>query len=1621
MKMKTNRPAAFFLAAALLPILSSAAFTVSAEPEQNQAGYVTSGEENPDASDGHMDENDITQKTEKENITPDTENIQMASPTAPQADTPLAAGKVTYETTDNYTHNIYANGQPLIMESSEMVNYAKLYLDSNGNGIGEAAEEITAFQGDGLSAGSGIYYLENYGYFLPNSTIYGGARDGICQYDTSITLTGTTAPSGDYVRAVYGGSKSGTLTGNTHINISGGNVRRVYGGGEDAATNGDTAIYMTGGAVSESTYGGSVSGQITGNTSITIEAGQTASVYGGNEYSGLITGDTGLTFAAGASVNGWVYGGGAGISADSITEVAGSTNILVNGGTFIHNLYGGGGWNGAKTGNSNIIINGGEFRNDSWIYGGGEEESSVTGKVSVTVNGGTVSGICATGAGYNGTAASVCDAEIHLKGGAVSLFSALPNSNTAVNGNLTLDLTGESFSNTDIFLGWADNPAPLKNVSVTLTNGKARLLKLQSPVTEQLSICLEQADITDLVLLNDTLASAREATLSYKDCGSPTGRFGTFVQGSYGYFTDIDNPLLTGSHLYKNQFTSITFQNSYVNFYDDSLSGDGNGPETCTEKLILDGGALRLTGNMLTYMPETEFQNQPLLIRTSSFREGIHFEKNPTGSARLQWMDNDGAGIPENMTLHSIAETPVDTPDDTFTAAATGYALTRDTGTRSDPATGQTIWQGTVWYTDKTGLFCKCQTSDSDLTETLLPLPEGSTSASFTLKDALTGNTNLSSSCPVIGHRGKSPDFTYSIIPDGTTISEAAVAGDILTVGSTGIVHLQIAQDLNGKTLTYDTYVKILQIPGEDNFRFTKDLAEDIPFSFSGNGLEFDSRYSYIWNESDHEYLDPANYTMTLEDGKLQFILKKDYLNQLGLGEYHFQATAYVREDDFHGKRYDHNFKVTIALPTEVNDPVIELSQNRYQYDGTPKEPSVTVKNGKTVIPAHEYMVSYQNNLNAGSASVTITDNPGGNFIINGRTEFEIINEYRPENGVDYITTPLKDSWTNSDFVIRAMDHRLLSSGNTLNDQWVTEIARSGETEGAPVSFYVKNTETGAISLMTTEQYRLDRTEPEDFDIRFNRNSVKKLIHEVTFGLLFRETVDVTITAKDSLSGIGGISYFLSDSVLSEEQVGRITDWTDGSAFSLSPEDAKQFIVYAKAADRAGNLVCFASDGAEFDLTPPAITGVTEDKVYYTTQTVSVTDRHPGTVTLDGQNVSGDLILPGNIEKTYVIKAADQAGNETSASITMKPIQDIAEPIQGLTAATVTSDNQPDIRAVVTELDLLLESEPATEQEKSLIKELKSDAEVLDTQITSAGKAADTAEIQAVEGISDETVSLEDKEHLVQAREALEKALNEYGGNYTEQEKQAIRDDMARIDASLESIQNVQTVTEAIQHLPEADVVSPDDESTELKAKEAKDLYDTLTEHEKSLTDTSKLEQVLEALTDYQILEGNHSQWENDGNRNLVFKANGPVRKFTGILVDGKQVDTGNYTAESGSTVITLKAAFLGTLSNGRHSLTVLYTDGKTSAVFETLEKSPGDDTSGNPSDSGSSSGSSKPSGSGTPSGGQNAKTPSAAGSSGSVRTGSQDRPLQWLMFLLVSCVCMSGSIFYRKKKTLPD
>ena len=64
--------------------------------------------------------------------------------------------------------------------------------------------------------------------------------------------------------------------------------------------------------------------------------------------------------------------------------------------------------------------------------------------------------------------------------------------------------------------------------------------------------------------------------------------------------------------------------------------------------------------------------------------------------------------------------------------------------------------------------------------------------------------------------------------------------------------------------------------------------------------------------------------------------------------------------------------------------------------------------------------------------------------------------------------------------------------------------------------------------------------------------------------------------------------------------------------------------------------------------------------------------------------------------------------------------------------------------------------------------------------------------------------------------------------------------------------------------------------------------------------------------------------------------------------MDGETVSADKYTAESGSTVITLKKDYLATLSVGKHTLTVVYTDGECSTEFEIKAAQQGGGNTGN-------------------------------------------------------------------------
>lgn len=216
-----------------------------------------------------------------------------------------------------------------------------------------------------------------------------------------------------------------------------------------------------------------------------------------------------------------------------------------------------------------------------------------------------------------------------------------------------------------------------------------------------------------------------------------------------------------------------------------------------------------------------------------------------------------------------------------------------------------------------------------------------------------------------------------------------------------------------------------------------------------------------------------------------------------------------------------------------------------------------------------------------------------------------------------------------------------------------------------------------------------------------------------------------------------------------------------------------------------------------------------------------------------------------------------------------------------------------------------------------------------------------TENTEKVENITVDNVTVEDKDDLIAAKDDLENALENFGGNYTEDEKTELENKLEQINKVLESIEKVETVQGAIILLPES--VMPDDTAAETLINAVKEQYEALSEHEKSLISEelkAKLESLLDNLLDYQIIEGNGSLWTVGDDGVIIMIANGSVEKFVGIEVDGKSVDTANYTVKAGSTVITLNSEYLAGLTVGKHTLSVIYTDSQTEGWFEILEKS---------------------------------------------------------------------------------
>ncbi len=539
-----------------------------------------------------------------------------------------------------------------------------------------------------------------------------------------------------------------------------------------------------------------------------------------------------------------------------------------------------------------------------------------------------------------------------------------------------------------------------------------------------------------------------------------------------------------------------------------------------------------------------------------------------------------------------------------------------------------------------------------------------------------------------------------------------------------------------------------------------------------------------------------------------------------------YTATFIVQEtEDYRGLEASADFTVAKANYNMAGAGWVYSAP--FRYDG--KEHTVEV----TGLPAGVTVESYENNT---AAAV-------GDYYARAKLAYDTHNYNAPAVHVLGWTiyndwTPAEytvngSGWMNKDFVITANDGYKISLTNTADGEWKDALTCSAETADGSVSFYLKDETDGAISLGKTVSYKLDTTAPTGVVEFVERSSWEEFVHTITFGLFYKDEVTVKITGADNLSGVAKIEYYASGEAMSLAAVESITDWTEyNGEFGVALEDTKQFVYFVRITDNAGNVTLLSTDGAEYDTTAPVIEGIENGKTYYTTQRFQVQERNLDSVTVNG-NPSMTFALGGNVDKEYVIVATDTAGNTTTVTVTMKPIQELAKATENLGPDNVTSADAPALEELIENLEeLIADPNTSSDSEMETLEQHKSIAESLLQTIEDAAKAADTENTQKVTDVTPENVTREDKTDLEKAQVDLEKALEDNGGNYTEEEKSAIGDALERIDDALTVIGNAEAVEDLIHQLPE-NITKSDEDAIE----KADDAYNALTDYEKSLVD----------------------------------------------------------------------------------------------------------------------------------------------------------------------------------------
>ena len=173
-------------------------------------------------------------------------------------------------------------------------------------------------------------------------------------------------------------------------------------------------------------------------------------------------------------------------------------------------------------------------------------------------------------------------------------------------------------------------------------------------------------------------------------------------------------------------------------------------------------------------------------------------------------------------------------------------------------------------------------------------------------------------------------------------------------------------------------------------------------------------------------------------------------------------------------------------------------------------------------------------------------------------------------------------------------------------------------------------------------------------EIKISKNSWKSFLNNITFGLFFKDTQTVTITAADDSGEAVTVEYLLSNKELTKTALDGMTFTAYTAPFSIAPDN--EYIIYVRLTDKAGNTDYICSAGIVLDGTSPVITGIANGKTYCEAQTVTINEKYLDTVTVNGTAVTlnengGFTLAPANGGRRIIV--TDKAGNTAEMTVTV--------------------------------------------------------------------------------------------------------------------------------------------------------------------------------------------------------------------------------------------------------------------------------------------------------------------------------------------------------------------------------